>query len=125
MKRYQINISFILIFVLLFSITQNSLMVGFYMLDTKDFVELFCENTEIPEMECNGKCELSKLAHHDENKSERPSLLDNLKNELVYYADSFSSKFLSIPKNTTPEFEYHNRYKFLFSKQINHPPILV
>lgn len=125
MKGHQLGISFLLIFVLLFSITKNSLMLSFYLIDNEDFTELFCENTDSPEMECNGKCELSKLAHQDDTKSERPSLLDNLQNELVYYMNYSSLEIFLFKLNLIPKFEYQNSYNFLYSKPIVHPPILV
>ena len=104
---------------------RNSLMLSFYLVDTEDFVELFCENKEMPELECNGKCELSKLAKQDDQKPERTSLIDNLQNELVYYITPFSIDFFTLKKEVFSDFDYQNHYIYLYSQPITHPPILV
>ena len=125
MKGYRLVIAFTLIFVLLFSIMRNALMLSLYLVDTEDFVELFCENKEMPELECNGKCELSKMANQDDQKPERTSLIDNLQNEWVYYATAFESSIFNLKKEINPAFEYQNHYLYLYSQPITHPPILI
>ena len=125
MKGHRLGITFILIFILLFSIMRNSLMLSFYLFDSEDFVELFCENKEKPELKCNGKCELSKMAKQDDQKPERSSLIDQLQNELIYYATAFESSIFAPLNEIYPGFEYQNQYVFLYSQPITHPPVLV
>lgn len=125
MSARQLAISFLLIFVLVFSMMKNSLMLSFYLIDTEDFVELFCENKEKPEMKCNGKCELSKLAKEDNQPSKTSSILDSLQNELVYYASSFTCNFDLLLKEEKHQFGYQNLYSYSYSQSITHPPVLI
>lgn len=125
MKGYRLVIAFTLIFVLLFSIVRNSLMLSLYLVDTEDFVELFCENKEMPELECNGKCELSKMANQDDQKPERTSLIDNLQNEWVYYVTPIKWSIFSLKSQINNGFNYQNHYLYLYSQPITHPPILI
>lgn len=38
-----------------------SLVYGWYTLDIESFIEQLCENKDRPELQCNGKCYLSKM----------------------------------------------------------------
>src|SRR5690554_3463268 len=83
MNKKQNILIWILSFVMLFSIIKNNLLLSFYLFENETFTELFCVNKEIPELKCNGQCELSKIAGQEKNKSEPVSLLDILKNEIA------------------------------------------
>lgn len=51
-----------------------SLILVNYEVNTAYIIENFCENTDKPELECNGKCHLKKQIEADtEQKSETPS----------------------------------------------------
>ncbi|KRG30521.1 hypothetical protein [Salegentibacter mishustinae] len=99
-------------------------MISFYMVDTKNFVELFCVNKEKPELECNGKCELSKLAESDTSK-EKPSYLDILQKEIaLFYSASYSPQPKILAQNSLVDNEYLNNYRFLFTSEFILPPIV-
>ena len=52
---------------------STSLIVLNYQVNTDFIIENFCENTDKPEMHCDGKCHLSKQIQADtEQKSEAP-----------------------------------------------------
>lgn len=112
------------LFVLLISFNsiKSGVMLGFYLADTKSFVELFCVNQDKPEMECNGKCELSKLAQQNPSK-EKPTYLDFLQKEVVVYFSAPSKHYFK-PKSFQPLISgvYQNNYQFLFAPEITHPP---
>jgi len=97
-------------------------MLSFYLADTQSFVELFCVNQDKPEMECNGKCELSKLAEQSPSK-QKPSYLDFLQKEVVLYWTAISKQHFK-PKLFQPLISgvYQNNYQFLFAQEITHPP---
>ena len=51
-----------------------SLILVNYEFNTDYIIENFCENTDKPEMQCNGKCHLAKQIEADtEQKSESPA----------------------------------------------------
>lgn len=115
----------VLLFVSLISFNsiKSAIMISFYMVDTRNFVELFCVNKEKPELECNGKCELSKLAESDTR--EKPTYLDVLQKEIVlFYSDSCSPQPKKLAQNALVANEYLNNYRFLFTSEFILPPIV-
>lgn len=58
----------------LVQIMGSSLIVLNYEVNTSYIIENFCENTDKPEMHCDGKCHLTKQIQEDtEQKSEAPA----------------------------------------------------
>lgn len=111
-----------MIVVLLLGSIKNSLILNFYLLDNKDFTELFCVNKDKPQIHCNGNCQLSKMADK-ENKDELPAIFQQLRTELVFFADSFSFEFPTITETTKHNFYYLNTYKSAELKLLNPPPV--
>jgi len=46
-------------------------MVVFYSVDNQNFTEAFCENKDKPEMKCNGKCQMSKMAEWNSSNDKK------------------------------------------------------
>lgn len=90
---------FSLILILLFSFTilifqfRLSFYVLEYSLDNQTFTEKYCENKDKPELKCNGKCHLAKVAN-DNSKNTIP--LTNLLEKEVYYYSTFEDEYLFI-----------------------------
>lgn len=90
-------------------------MLSFYMVDTKNFVELFCVNQDKPDLECDGKCELSKLAESNPS-NEKPSYLDFLQKEVIlYWTETPSVKSKVFKQYSFIDSEYLNNYHFVFN----------
>ena len=71
MKYFSISI---LICLFLGQILSSSLILLNYEFNTSYIIENFCENTDKPEMHCDGKCHLNKQIQADsEQKSETPA----------------------------------------------------
>ena len=115
MNKKQNILIWILSFVMLFSIIKNNLLLSFYLFENETFTELFCVNKEIPELKCNGQCELSKIAGQEKNKSEPVSLLDILKNEIAmnFSVEIKIQNHLNVINHST-NFIYINNYSFDF-----------
>lgn len=126
MNKKQNILIWILSFVMLFSIIKNNLLLSFYLFENETFTELFCVNKEIPELKCNGQCELSKIAGQEKNKSEPVSLLDILKNEIAidYSIQIEIQNHLNVINHST-NFIYINNYSFDFLSEISRPPTLI
>ena len=126
MNKKQNILIWILSFVMLFSIIKNNLMLSFYLFENETFTELFCVNKEIPELKCNGQCELSKIAGQEKNKSEPVSLLDILKNEIAidYSIQIEIQNHLNVINHST-NFIYINNYSFDFLSEMSRPPTLI
>ena len=124
MKNHQSIVVSLFVLLISFNSIKSGIMISFYMVDTKNFVELFCVNKEKPELECNGKCELSKLAESDTSK-EKPSYLDILQKEIVlFYSASYSPQPKILAQNFLVDNEYLNNYRFLFTSEFILPPIV-
>lgn len=118
------NFIIIHFFVLLISFNsiKSGVIIGFYLADTPSFVELFCVNQDKPEMKCNGKCELSKLAQQN-SSNEKPTYLDFLQKEVVVYFSAPSKHtFKTKTFQSLISGVYQNNYQFLFVQEISHPP---
>jgi hypothetical protein len=86
------TIVFILLSVMFIFITKNSVLLSFYALNSSSFVELLCVNKEKPQLKCNGKCQLSKIAK-EESKKNTPTTNINVQDEVVYCCNNlYSSK---------------------------------
>ena len=63
----------------LMQILSSSLLVLNYEMNTAYIIENFCENTDKPELKCDGKCHLNKQIQADsEQKSETPAALTEI-----------------------------------------------
>ena len=99
--------------------------IGYYALFTEDFVERFCENKERPELNCDGKCALSKMLLQESNDEDLPMNIDFLKTETILFLESgmvinFTVYFNETPKNTN----YTNHYSFnLLNKELQPPRV--
>ena len=83
--------------------------LGYYALFTEDFVERFCENKERPELQCNGKCALSKMLAKKKQEERKPLNLDWLKTETILFLETLSAL----------DFEVFSVLKRVYAKQIN------
>lgn len=99
-------------------------MVSFYLVDNSSFTELFCVNQDKPEMECNGKCELSKL-NKDSTSDEKPSHLDFLQRQVVLFFNPMQNlEVFQFSEEREPATAYLNNYKYQHLPRIIHPPSL-
>ncbi len=123
MKKYNFILSVLFLVITLTSSLKIAGTIGYYVLFTENFVERFCENKSLPELNCDGKCALSKMLLQESNDDTPPINLDFLKTETVLFLESrieidFSVKTVrSIVLN-----EYSNLYRFSLIRKIIQPP---
>lgn len=97
--------------------------MGYYALFTEDFVERFCENKTRPELQCNGKCVLSKMLAKKEQEERKPLNLDWLRTETILFLDSLDSvNFEIFPVYKIKRFLHTDFYRFHLIKKIIIPP---
>ncbi|MGB0916630.1 MAG: hypothetical protein ACPGU4_03480 [Flavobacteriales bacterium] len=101
-----------------------SLILVNYEVNTAYIIENFCENTDKPELHCDGKCHLKKQIEADsEQKSETPSALTEIVTFVLAVEEvpSFELEFFSTETNTNNslylEGNYSNHLQSIF-----HPP---
>ncbi|WP_424492380.1 hypothetical protein [Salinimicrobium sp. GXAS 041] len=100
-------------------------LVSFYTLNNESFTELFCENQDKPEMQCNGKCAITK-ASQDLNQEKNDLVLNSFQKEITFFVQvNLPEKIFITNKNGTSQYRYLNEYSFLFIPYISHPPIRI
>ncbi|REG87792.1 hypothetical protein [Winogradskyella sediminis] len=79
--------SLILTSIFLFVVSQQAIVIMNFKLNQKAITEQFCINKAKPELQCNGKCHLTKELQETEHTDSEKIM--NTKNfDLVYYQDS-------------------------------------
>ncbi len=97
--------------------------IGYYAIFTEDFIENYCVNKERPELNCDGKCELSKMLMKETSDDAPPINLDLLKTENILFlasSVSFDLNYQSEIRITNPQ--YINLYDFSFTQKTIQPP---
>ncbi|WP_179319546.1 hypothetical protein [Winogradskyella helgolandensis] len=78
--------SYIMTIMFLFVVSQQAVVIMHFKLNQKAITEQFCINKNKPELQCNGKCHLSKELQETENSdSEKIMTTKNL--DLVFYSN--------------------------------------
>lgn len=94
-----------------------------YVMDIETFTELYCENTDKPELECNGKCHLAdQLAENEEQKQDQE--LQSPPEILLFHAeeqiDIVKAQDFFVQKKTV--FYFNQPLSAGKEKAIFHPP---
>jgi hypothetical protein len=119
--KYCLLLSFLM--ATLFHNIRFTYLVSFYTLNNESFTELFCENIDKPKLECNGQCTLT-AASEDLNKENNELTLNSFQQEITYYVTSFNfTADLPVQTGYESNYSYLNKYAFLFTSIITHPPI--
>lgn len=110
--------------VMLFNSIKSGFMISFYLVDNSSFTELFCVNIDKPEMECNGKCEISKLSQ-DSTTKEKPTHLDFLQRQVVLFFNPMQQlEVFQFSEEENTLITYLNNYTYQYLPKSFHPPSL-
>jgi len=122
MKFTPIFLSLTLSTLILFNSFRVSITFAYYKIDPVGFIEKLCENKDKPEMKCNGKCHLKKVAEGSTENQQESEKYISLKEITLFIVEKININFLYIrkPKNNLPG--CHNLYAFNGNYQIDHPP---
>lgn len=87
-----------------------------------------CENQDVPEMQCNGKCHLKKelvKASNSENDTKK-SHSYSAEHSTVYFHEKTPcySCLISDEQNSKINIAYNNSYKFHYMEFVFHPPLV-
>ena len=87
--------SFIMTLIFLFVVSQQAVVIMNFKLNQKAIIEQFCINKSKPELQCNGKCHLTKeLQETEDTPSEK---IINTRNFDLAFSSNFEIE-LKIPK---------------------------
>ena len=102
---------------------QVSLTFAYYKIDPIGFIEKLCENLDKPELQCNGKCQLKKVAETNSSNSNKnlPNIVDF--KEILLFKESTNNYVISTDfKKVYQNYSYQDFYEFLKFSNCFHPP---
>lgn len=123
MKTSSFIVSVVLMVLILFNSTRTSLTYTYFELDPIGFIENLCENTDQPELACNGKCQLMKVAESQKNEQKTPESIIDFK-ELIFYPNPISEYKIPIETALKKQLflSYTNLYALEQTYDCFHPP---
>ncbi|MDO6597418.1 hypothetical protein Q4512_10875 [Oceanihabitans sp. 2_MG-2023] len=115
--------TFLLTTLLLFNSTRVSLTYIYYNMDTVGFIEVFCVNKDKPELVCNGKCHLKKVAKSQNKEQKTPESIIDFK-QLLLYTNTLETMVFSKKQHVKKKQinTYQNLYSFKNISDCFHPP---
>ena len=121
-KISSIILSFTLTALILFNSFRVSITYAYYELDPIGFIEKLCENKDKPELQCNGKCQLKKVAEENTDNQQEPTKYTSLKEITLFVVNKLEYVLSKIEKSENKNFKYKNLYAFSSIHQIDRPP---
>ncbi|WP_298499710.1 hypothetical protein [uncultured Algibacter sp.] len=123
MNKSNYIVALLLLILVVFNSLRVSMTYVYFELDPIGFIENLCENTDKPELECNGKCQLMKVAKSQNKKQDTPDNIIDFK-ELLLFTNTiepivFLKKEYIEKQNPTG---YQNLYSFTNSYDCFQPP---
>lgn len=115
--------AFTLTALLLFNSTRVTLTYAYYKLDPIGFIETLCVNKDKPELECNGKCHLKKIAQSQDKEQKTPESIIDFKELLLFsnISETITFQQKKYSKKQSPTI-YQNLYSFNCINYCFHPP---
>ena len=110
---------------MLFNSLQLSFTYAYYYLDKADFIDMLCVNKDKPEMHCDGKCHLKKVAQNNNANTDTdkvPAKINNLKEVILFVVEQTTYSFLSNPLEKSEKGYYNNLYAYAAMSVLDHPP---
>ncbi len=115
-------LSFLLTSIILINSLNVSLTYAYYNIDTVSFIEKLCENKDKPELECNGKCHLKKVAESNTNNDKEPAKAVNFKETTLFVVELMKYDFIRISFENNQLGNYSNLYAFSLVDAFDRPP---
>ncbi|WP_093366965.1 hypothetical protein [Psychroflexus sediminis] len=126
MKSIKLPISVALsLTVFLFTI-KSAFWLSYYIVFTDNFIENYCENTDKPELECDGKCFLSDVLDKKETETPKNASI-YLESKLIFTTVLFETDIVldSFILQKPHTFFYTSLYKFHYLQSSFKPPAIV
>ena len=99
--------------------------MSYYTLFTDDFIENFCVNKDQPELNCDGKCFLSKMLNKsDQQEGRQENIAISLAQLEFIFTPIETAEFLLSSKVTKINFHYSLIHSSVFLHTTDKPPCL-
>lgn len=104
---------------------KSAILMTYYALYTDSFIENFCENKDQPELNCDGKCFLSKMLNKEKQQDNRQKsiALSLYQLEYIIPIKSFQNQVYSVYPHKH-FFYYNSSYLSVYIKTADKPPSL-
>lgn len=112
----------ILSIILLSNSIRVSLVYGWYTLDVESFIDQLCENKDKPQLECNGKCYLSKMIASDSSQDEQKIPVLEWEQLVFFQPEIREDNQMAIAASAGISFHYLATYTKGYFHSIFHPP---
>ena len=122
MKISSIIFPIVLTTLVLFSSLRVTVIFAYYELDPIGFIEKLCENKDKPELQCNGKCHLKKVAESNSENQQEPAKSTTIKDITLFVINKLEYNLSKTIKTENKNFTYNNLYAFSSIYQIDRPP---
>ncbi|MGB5417655.1 hypothetical protein [Algibacter sp.] len=108
---------------IVFNSIKSSVTFAYFEIDPVGFIENLCENTDKPELQCDGKCQLKKVAQSQDKKQNTPESILDFK-ELILFSSIYESIVFHHKESFKKENPtiYQNLYSFNRINDCFHPP---
>lgn len=106
----------------LIGLMQPILPLVEYYVFKESIIELFCENRDEPETECEGSCYLTNQLKKNEGKSDSPGNLINFEDIPNVFLTRSPVLTRLMPPDDTLQMYYQNHRPDTISYQVFHPP---
>ena len=100
-----------------------SSMYVYYSLDREGFVEQLCENKDVPELNCDGKCVLAQMLSA-QTEDEEPFPQIGWEEVLVFYMEIPDINIPNSAEDSLNAFHRKDFYTYRFSDILIKPPIV-
>jgi hypothetical protein len=100
--------------------------MSYYIAFTDSFIENYCINTDKPELNCDGKCYLSKLLEKDSTENddqERMMLISSVELVFCFQQTKTDISELNFTTHSKPIDHINQLYTFDFLEKHMKPPI--
>ena len=122
MKISSIFLSIVLSTLILFSSLRVSITYAYYELDPIGFIEKLCENKDKPELACNGKCHLKKVAESNTDNPKKPENFTSLEEIQLFVINKYEISITQLTPILNSNFDYKNLYTYSRTFQLDRPP---
>ncbi|MFD0933568.1 hypothetical protein ACFQ0R_13265 [Psychroflexus salinarum] len=123
MKTLKLHIALALSLTVLLFTVKSAFWLSYYMVFTDNFIESYCENTDQPDLECDGKCFLGDVLDKKEPDTPKNASVF-LESELVFTTTDFETGLSvdALISKKKPSYFYTSLYNFHYPKSSFKPP---
>lgn len=115
----------ILVFIVSLFTLKSAVLMSYYTFFTDDFIESFCVNKDQPELNCDGKCFLSKMLNkNDQHEGRQESIAISLAQLEFTFTSFVDQELLFLNSFNKSVFHYDVTYTSVFINKDDKPPNL-